>query len=98
MQRSGQQRLLPYPTTDPSRQADFSEFSGLATVVNDHLISSIEASERNRLHELLFAPTQPNWDPYVHGLDFKRTVTNDILDETLLLASTRTPGSCACRE
>ena len=96
MQRSGQQRTLPYPTTGPSRQADFSEFSGLATVVNDHLTSSIEASERNRLHELLFAPTQANWDPYVHGLDFRRTVTADILNETLLLASTRTPGSCAC--
>ncbi len=96
MQRSGQQRTLPYPTTHLGRQADFSEFSGLATVVNDHLTSSIEASERNRLHELLFAPTQPNWDPYVHALDFRRTVTSDIMDDTLLLASTRTPGSSAC--
>ena len=96
LQRSGRQPRLPLSATHFGPAGDCSEFAGLATVVNDHLTSSIDPSERNRLNELLFCPTQPNWDPYVHGLDFKRTISADILADMLLLASTGTPGACAC--
>ena len=95
LQRSGRQQRLPYSSTERAG-VNFSQFAGLATVVNERLGSSIDASERNRLHELLFSPTQPNWDPYVHDLDFKRTISRDILDEVLLMAATPTPGSSAC--
>jgi len=47
----------------------------LAVLVNDELTPTIAREERNRLHELLFSPGQPQWDAIAHGLDFPRSVT-----------------------
>lgn len=96
IQRTGQQAKLPFPAAPGDADRDFSQFAGLVTLVNDHLTTSIDPTERNRLHELLFSSTQPTWDPYAHNLDFPRTIAPSILDELLLMAATRTPGSCAC--
>ena len=95
LQRSGLQARLPYSLTTSSSDPNLSAFAGLATVVNDRLTTSIGVTEHNRLHELLFAPTQPAWDPYVHDLDFPRTATTEVLDDLLLLSATTTPGSSA---
>ena len=96
LQRTRRQLRLPYGASDHSLDRDLSSFSGLVTIVNDHLTSAIGSTERHRLHELLFSPTTPTWDPYVHDLDFRRTASADIIDDVLLMAATPTPGSSAC--
>ena len=50
-------------------------------IVNLATTSTIAASEQQRLLSLLFAPSLPAWDPFVHGLDFKRAVSSDLLLE-----------------
>jgi hypothetical protein len=65
----------------------------LAVLVNAHTQSSISKDEHHRLADLLFSPSLPRWDPFVHQLDFQRTLTKDLVDDVRLLAASPTQGS-----
>ena len=58
-------------------------FRDIIATVNEQLISRIDAGERVQLLDLLFSPNLPCWDPFFHKLDFRRTITNQILDAVL---------------
>ena len=91
------QEALPFPATgNDDLRAALSPFRELAVLVNAHTESSLAAKEVHVLHELLFEPSRPKWDPFVYNLDFTRDVTPDAKDDIELLIRSATPGSAAC--
>lgn len=60
---------------------ELTAFQYLITVVNHFLQDEPDHSERNRLMNLLFAPTVPNWEPFVACLDFTRSLLGRILPD-----------------
>lgn len=58
---------------------EFFELSQSAVLVNAKTTSTIAATERERLTDLLFAPQVPKWDPLVHNLDLRRTLESEVL-------------------
>lgn len=70
--------FLPYGREQLTPFGELTQFADFAAVVNEHLKTPIGLGELNRLHDLLFSPSLTRWDPYVHNLDFKRSVTTRI--------------------
>src|SRR5439155_8378235 len=54
---------------------------------NAHLTTNIRSAERGRLHDLLFSPSVPRWDPYVYELDFPRTSAVETVNRVKTLLS-----------
>lgn len=61
-------------------------FDDIATVVNLRVKPRLREDEKLALRELLFSPSVHEWDSYAYGLDFKRTVTNGVMQ--LFVAAT----------
>jgi len=71
---------FPLPSTE-STSDDFEllrRHSELVAIVNDQTTSQVAAEQTNRLHDILFAPSVTRWDPFVHDLDFHRTLGGDL--------------------
>ena len=91
------QEQLPFPTIGlEDLQGALYPFRELAVLVNAQTESPLGPQEVHVLHELLFEPSRPKWDPFVHNLDFPRDVAADALSDIELLAKSTTPGSAAC--
>jgi hypothetical protein len=41
--------------------------------------AAVKAEERQQLFEMLFAPTNVQWDPFIHNLDFRRSIAGHLL-------------------
>lgn len=66
-----------------STQSDHESFfrrSQVAVLVNSHTTARIPKREIEHLSDILFAPDRYKWDPFVHGIDIRRTVTDGLLD------------------
>lgn len=70
-----------------------STYGSFAVIVNHCLSTDVKREERQRLLDLLFSPSVPRWDPFVHGLDFARTATGRFLDEVRRHLATLQPHS-----
>jgi hypothetical protein len=70
---------LPFPEPEKQYLAKLSSFEDLCVAVNQCLQSSIGREEHTVLREILFSPNIPRWEPFCYDLDFKRTVTDDLL-------------------
>jgi hypothetical protein len=91
------QELLPFPAVgSDDLRVTLHPFRELAVLVNSQTESTLGAHEIHQLHELLFEPSRPKWDAFVHNLDFARDVTKDALSDIELLAKSTTSGSAAC--
>ena len=73
--KQGYGQRLPFPVLSDDAYHELRPFHDMVTVVNDHFTAAIQATERNRLLDLLFAPWVACWDPFAHDMDFPRTVT-----------------------
>ena len=56
----------------------------------------IGKSEQHQLRDLLFSPAVPRWDPFVHGLDFQRTLSGDLTQQISTMLQDSTADSEAC--
>jgi hypothetical protein len=65
----GRQALLP--------------FSDLFAIVNTQLKPIVAETERNRLLNLLFSPSKPQWDPFCYELDFRRSADKEMVSRAL---------------
>ncbi len=95
-QDAAEQQALPLSSPDDTLGHVLRSYSELVVVVAERLKSKLEKEERNQLHELLFSPSQPQWDAFAHSLDFPRSLTRDALDDIELLSKSTTAGSAAC--
>lgn len=92
-----QQERLPFPapgTEDVSKV--LYPYRELVSLVNANTESELAATEVHQLHQLLFEPSRPRWDAFVHDLDFRRDVTTEAMADIELLAQSPTTGSGAC--
>lgn len=78
-----QQISLTYAGAKTVRTADLSRFSDLIVHVNGRVESGVDVVEKERLLDYLFAPDLPNWDAFVHGMDFVRSITAEVEHELL---------------
>jgi hypothetical protein len=78
-EKEGFAKLIPFPEDDDNPLAKLRRFDDLATLVNDHLEARIDRTEQHRLRDILFSPSVPRWDPFVYGLDFRRTLGQQVL-------------------
>jgi hypothetical protein len=90
------QETLPFPVAGVDLSALLRPYRELVSLVNAQLESPLDIHEVNQLHELLFEPSRPRWDPFVHNLDLDRDVTRDAIAEIELIAKSATAGSVAC--
>ncbi len=72
---------LPFERAGITQWDALSAFAELATPVNLHVEARVSDSETSLLHDLLFSPTTPRWDPFIYRLDLPRTITGSILSE-----------------
>ena len=91
------QERLPFPVAGG---ADLSQllypYRELVSLVNTQVTSALGPNEVHQLHELLFEPSRPRWDAFVHDLDFRRDITSEALADLELLSQSPTQGSAAC--
>lgn len=81
--RKGYSRSLSFPEEGDSPYGVLRPLGDWVVVVNEQLATDSTAEERERLLDLLFAPTIANWAPFVHDLDFRRTVGETLTSELL---------------
>ncbi len=93
---AARQDRLPYEEPEHAVARALTGYADFVTVVNAQLRSAVALEETNRLHDLLFSPSVPKWDPWVHRLDFERTVTRELVADVQLLSASKTAGSSAC--
>lgn len=72
---------LPFDGTSRMHWQALAHFSELAVPVNTQTDTAVDITETNLLHNLLFSPTTPRWDPYVHNLDLPRTAAEQVVSE-----------------
>ena len=77
--KSGYTSKLPFEINEKSQAEQLEAFHDLVITVNEHKESKIAADEKHILHDLLFSPGTSRWEPFVHGLDFPRTISENIL-------------------
>ena len=94
--RKGYSLSLPLHEHGETPYSVLRRFGDWAVVVNEQLATDTASEERERLLDLLFAPTIANWVPFVHDLDFRRTlgatITSGILGQ---IDSSQTTLECA---
>jgi tetratricopeptide (TPR) repeat protein len=71
--------IVPQPlataTQDPLRA-----YGDLAVVVSSAK-DAVKKEDREQLFEMLFAPTSAHWDPFIHQLDFARTLAAEVVQD-----------------
>ena len=91
------QERLPFPAPGAEDVSTvLHPYRELVSLVNANTESELATTEVHQLHQLLFEPSRPRWDAFVHDLDFRRDVTAEAMAEIELLAQSPTPGSAAC--
>lgn len=70
---------LGFQGSADARATALAPFRDLVVLVNEQIDAKIRATERNTLQELLFSPSTTRWDPFAHGLDFRRSVEAPLL-------------------
>lgn len=73
---------LPF-VDDKDTLATLIQYNDIVEVLNLHLTTPLQINERNALNELLFSSSVHRWDPYVHELDFPRTIEKQLKDAIL---------------
>lgn len=81
------QRLLPLTRHSDNPYAAFQRFSDFGIVVNQHLESQYKQHEKLILLDLLFSPATTNFDPFVHNLDFRRTLESELVNHVVELSA-----------
>src|SRR5271157_2379935 len=81
--RKGYSPSLPLHEDGETQYSVLRQFGDWAVLVNEQLESDTASEERERLLDLLFAPTIANWAPFVHDLDFRRTLGATITSRIL---------------
>lgn len=71
------------------------QFDDFAAIVNDHLAARIGKAEQHQLRDLLFSPSVPRWDPYAHGLDFRRSSGQALFESASEFLAPSAPDSQA---
>jgi hypothetical protein len=56
-------------------------YDKVVCVVNMELTPKVKKEERHRLLDILFSPSVTKWDPFAYDIDFKRTISKEILTE-----------------
>lgn len=79
--RAASRRSIAVPGVGVSGLHELADRQEAVKIVNLAAQSGIAATEQQRLLSLLFSPSLPSWDPFVHGLDFPRDITADVLLE-----------------
>lgn len=77
---AAQQTLLSFANSDDPT-AVFAPYSDLVELVNRHKRSAIGKTEKNRLKDILFSPSKPRWDAFVHNLDFRRSQEGELVTD-----------------
>ena len=72
---------LPFVGTSRTHWQALATFSELAVTVNTQTEAAADITETTLLHDLLFSPTTPRWDPFVHNLDLPRTAAEQVVSE-----------------
>ena len=71
-------------------------FDDVTAIVNDHLSARIAKTEHHQLRDLLFSPSITRWDPFVHEIDFRRTLGATLLARISDALETRNTEGGAC--
>jgi hypothetical protein len=95
-EKTGFARPLPMGDDQEDPLAALRRFEDVSTTVNDHLEPRIAKGERHQLRDLLFSPSVPRWDPFIYDLDFKRTLTDQLLARLKDLMADKNTDSVAC--
>jgi hypothetical protein len=66
---------------DDAPYASLRAHQDLVAIVNEQLSSNVSSDQRQRLLDLLFAPSVTRWDAYAHDLDFRRTISNEFVKQ-----------------
>ena len=94
-ERESFQALLPFSGHSADPFASLQRFSDLGVIVNQHLHSQCTVNEKMLLLELLFSPATARFDPFVHELDFRRSIEAEILSEISALSAKHPDTSAA---
>ena len=90
--KKGYAPRLPFPDEhQTSPLDDLYLCEEIAVLVNCHLTSDIRVDERERLLDLLFSPAVPQWGPFEHDLDFRRSLATSLHNEIIRTASLQQP-------
>jgi hypothetical protein len=90
--KKGYTPQLPFPNENQkSPLDDLHPCEEIAALVNRQLVSEIRAEERERLLDLLFSPAVPQWGPFEHEFDFRRTLEVEVRDEIIRTGSLQQP-------
>ena len=95
-EKAGYTPWLPFGPDDDQPFAELRPYSDLAVVVNEHLETTTKIAEQDRLFDLLFSPSVSRWDPFVHNLDFRRTLLGKLSSDLASLISDKDVGDVAC--
>lgn len=94
-EQAGYAPTLPYGSDDERPFASLRPYSELTVVVNEHLQTTTTATETALLHDILFSPSVARWEPFVYGLDFRRSATQLLYDELKRLMAEKGIGDGA---
>jgi hypothetical protein len=94
--KQGFTKLIPFPNDDDNPLGKLRAFDDIATLVNDHLEARIGRTEQHLLRDILFSPSVPRWEPFVYGLDFRRTLGKQVLATMTPELAVNTLDSEAC--
>lgn len=72
-------------------------FADIATLVAPRP-TAVKAEERQQLFEMLFAPTNVQWDPFLHELDFRRSVAAQVISALEAVAQGHLAGDALVLE
>jgi hypothetical protein len=92
--RAASRRIAVPSGGGPAGLPALADRQDIVKIVNLVTQSAIAPSEQARLLSILFSPSLPAWDPFVHNLDFVRDVTPELLLECKE-ASLSGPGDSA---
>jgi hypothetical protein len=84
---------LTFQGSTEARAAALAPYRDLVVLVNEQIEAKIRSSERNTLQELLFSPSTTRWDPFAHGLDFRRSFETPLVQD---IRSIREASGPAC--
>ena len=85
--RRGYTPPLPIGDADASPYDELDLNDEVAIFVNRHLAPTTTTAERERLLDLLFSPEIASWEPFVHNLDFRRSLERTVFDRMMQITS-----------